>query len=92
MAALSHYLDLNLVEDLAVVDANNGPDHLRNDDHVTEMSLDAGRLLVREGGELGLTQTLDEGKRLALQATVETSASTAGDHLDELETSHEYRL
>jgi hypothetical protein len=33
-------LDLNLVEGLAVVDTNNASNHLRDNDHVTEMCLD----------------------------------------------------
>merc|ERR1712139_494559 len=39
-------LNLNLVEDLAVVHANDGTDHLREDDHVAEVCLDAGGLLA----------------------------------------------
>jgi hypothetical protein len=32
-------LDLNLVEGLAIVDTNNAPNHLGDNDHVAEMGL-----------------------------------------------------
>lgn len=47
-------LDLNGVEDLSVVDTDNGTDHLGDDDHVTEVGLDGGGLLVDLGLLLGL--------------------------------------
>lgn len=34
-----------LVEDLSVVDSDDGSDHLGEDDHVTEVSLDGSGLL-----------------------------------------------
>ena len=34
------HLDFNLVEGLAVVDSNDASDHLRNHNHVTQVSLD----------------------------------------------------
>ena len=37
---------LDLVEGLAVVDADLGADHLRHDDHVTQVRLDGVRLLA----------------------------------------------
>lgn len=38
-------LETYLVEDLSVVDSDDGSDHLGEDDHVTEVSLDASGLL-----------------------------------------------
>lgn len=40
-------LDVHNVEDLAVVDSNSRTNHLRDDDHVAEVSLDDSRLLKR---------------------------------------------
>ena len=39
------FLDINQVEDLSVVDGSGGADHFREDDHVTDVSLDRGRLV-----------------------------------------------
>lgn len=78
------YLDFNLVENLTVVDTNHGTDHLGDDDHVTEVGLDNLGLLVLSGGELGLTQTLDESEGLALKTAVEATTSTAVNEVDEL--------
>ena len=67
-------LDLDLVELLAAVDADDGADHLRHDDHVAQVRLDQVRLLVGLGRLLGLAQLLDQPHRLALQAAVEAAA------------------
>merc|ERR1712029_880720 len=77
-------LDLDGVELLTRVDTNDGADHLRNDDHVTEVSLDDGGLLVRRGLLLRLTELLDQAHRLALEAAVEPSAGTGVDDITEL--------
>ena len=39
----------NLVEDLSVVDSDDGSNHLGEDNHVTEVSLDGGGLLENAG-------------------------------------------
>jgi len=77
-------LDFNLVEDLTVVDTNDGTNHLRNDDHVTEMGLDDLRLLTRGSVLLGSTELLDETHRLTLKTTLESSTSTTVNELHEL--------
>lgn len=77
-------LDLNLVELLTGVDTDNGADHLGDDDHVTEVSLDEIGLLVGLGLLLGLAELLDETHGLALQAAVETSAGTGVNDITEL--------
>lgn len=79
------YLNFNLVENLSVVDTNNAANHLGNNDHITEMGLDASGLLVLRALKLGLTETLDEGEGLTLKATVEASTGTAVDEVDELD-------
>lgn len=76
-------LDFDLVEFLAGVDTNDGADHFGNDNHVTEVRLDEVGLLVGLGLLLGLTELLDETHGLALQATVESAASTGMDNITE---------
>ena len=49
---------------------------IRDDDLVTQMGLDDGRLLIRRGVLLGLAQ-LDEGHRLPAGSTVEAALGTA---------------
>lgn len=77
-------LDLDLVEHLAGVDADDRADHLRDDDHVTQVSLDDIGLLVGLGLLLSLAELLDETHGLALQAAVDSSAGTGVDDITEL--------
>jgi len=77
-------LDLDLVELLARVDANDGANHLRDDDHVTEVCLDNVGLLVRLGLLLGLAELLDETHGLALQAAVDPATGAGVDDITEL--------
>lgn len=77
-------LDLDLVELLSGVDANDASDHLGDDNHVTEVSLDEVGLLVGLGLLLGLAELLDQTHGLALEATVDTSAGTGMDDITEL--------
>jgi hypothetical protein len=76
-------LDLDLVELLSRVNADDAADHLGDNDHVTEVSLDKVRLLVGLGLLLGLSELLDETHGLALQATVEPTAGTGVDEVAE---------
>lgn len=69
---------------LAVVDADDRPDHLRDDDHVTEVGLDDGGLLIGRGLLLGLAQLLDEAHRAALETALEPPACAGVDQVDEL--------
>lgn len=77
-------LDLDLVELLAGVDANNGADHLGDDKHVTEVSLDEVRLLVGLSLLLGLAELLDEAHGAALQAAVDPAAGAGVNDITEL--------
>lgn len=77
-------LDFDLVELLTGVDTNDGADHLGDDDHVTEVSLDEVGLLVGLGLLLGLAKLLDETHGLALQTAVEASAGTSVNDITEL--------
>jgi hypothetical protein len=77
-------LDLHLVELLARVDANDAANHLGDDNHVTEVSLDGVGLLVGLGLLLRLAELLDETHGAALQATVDPAAGTGVDDIAEL--------
>lgn len=77
-------LHLDTAEHLAVVNTNDGTDHLGDDDHVTEVGLDAAGLLAGGSVLLGLTEALDEGHRLALEATGHATAGAAADEVHEL--------
>ena len=72
-------LDLDLVELLARVDADDGADHLGDDNHVTEVRLDELGLLVGLGLLLGLAELLDETHGLALEAAVDPAAGAGVD-------------
>jgi len=77
-------LDLDLVEFFAGVDANDGADHLRHDNHVTKVRLDEVGLLVGLGLLLGFAQLLDQAHGLALQTAVEPATGTGVDDVAKL--------
>ena len=66
---------------LAVVDADDGADHLGDDDHVAEVGLHDRGLLVGGRLLLGLAELLDEAHGLALQAALEPPAGAGVDDL-----------
>lgn len=74
----------HLVEGLSVVHADDGADHFGNDDHVSQVSLDDGRLLIWRRLLFGLAQLLDQSHWLALQTTGETPAGAAVHQLHQL--------
>lgn len=76
--------DLDLVELLSGVDANDAANHLGDDNHVTEVRLDEVGLLVGLGLLLGLAELLDETHGLALQATVDSAAGAGVDDITQL--------
>ena len=78
-------LDFDLVEGFSVVDSNDGPDHLGHNNHVAEMGLDQGWLLVGSSCLFGFTQFLDETHWLALKTALETTTGTSMDQLDKLQ-------
>ena len=77
-------LDFDLVELLSGVDTDDAADHLRDNDHVTEVGLDEVGLLVRLGLLLGLAELLDQAHGLALEAAVEPSAGASVHDITEL--------
>jgi len=78
------WLDFNLVEFLSRVDADDASNHLRNDNHITQMCLDEIRLLVWLCLLLCFAELLDETHGLALQATVEPASGAGVDDIAEL--------
>lgn len=76
--------DLDLVELLARVDSDNAANHLGNDNHVSEMSLDEVGLLVGLGILLSLAQLLDQAHRLPLQTPVDSATGTGVDDISQL--------
>lgn len=76
-------LDLDLVEDLAVVDADDATDHLGHDDHVAQVSLDDLGLLAGGRRRLGLAELLHQAEGLALESALETTASARVNELGE---------
>ena len=71
-------LDLNLVEGLAVVDANVRTNQLGNNDHITQVSLDnLGLVFRRSASSSSLLNALNQSHRLLLQSA-ENLAARAG--------------
>ena len=66
---------------LAVVDADDGADHLGDDDHVAEVGLHDRRLFVRGRLLLRLAKLLDQTHGLALKTALEPPAGTSMDDL-----------
>jgi len=81
----SHFgLDFNRVEDLAVVNSDDGTNHFWDDDHVPEVGLYYCGLFVGRSFFLGLSQFLDQTQGFAFEAAVETPASAGMDNFNEL--------
>jgi hypothetical protein len=72
-------LHFDLVELLSGVHTNDGSDHLWDDNHVSQMSLNKIWFLVWLGLGLCLPEFFDEAERTTLQASVEPTAG-AGVH------------
>lgn len=62
----------NLVESLAIVNTNNGANHLWDNDHVTQMGLNNLWLLIRWGFFLGAAEFLHQSHGLALETSGES--------------------
>jgi hypothetical protein len=66
---------------LTHVDTTDGSNHLGDNDHVSQVSLDHGGLLVRTGVLLGQSKLLDEAHGLSLKSSLEPSSGTGVDEL-----------
>ena len=76
-------LDLNLCEDLAVVNANNGANHLGDDDHFLEVDLDHIGFHWREPLSSSST-AFDQGHGLPLEPPGELPPDPADKQLHQL--------
>lgn len=63
------------------VDTTDGSNHLGDNDHVSQVSLDHGGLLVRTGVLLGESELLDETHGLSLQSSLEPSSGSGVNEL-----------
>lgn len=82
------WLDLDGIEDLSIIDGNDRADHLRDHDHVSEVRLDRGGLLVRGSLCLCLAELLDEAHGSSLESSLEPPANTGGYYLHEVLVGH----
>jgi len=77
-------LDLNRVENLAIVNADYTADHFGDDNHVSEVGLDDCGFLVRGSFLLGFAQLFYEAHWAALEATVELATGAGMNEFDEI--------
>jgi hypothetical protein len=63
------------------VNTTNGSNHLGDNDHVTQVSLDGRGLFVGSGLLLGLSKLLDQSKGLPLETSLEPSPRSGVDEL-----------
>lgn len=76
-------LDFDGVENLTVVNTNDGTDHFWDNNHVSQVGLDNGRLLIRLGSQLGGSQFVDQTHRLGSQSSGESSSDSGTTQLGE---------
>lgn len=77
-------LDLHLVILLAAVNPNHGSNHLRHDNHVSQVRLHQVGLLVGFGVLFRAAEFLDKAHGFAFQAAVEAAAGAGVDDVAEL--------
>jgi hypothetical protein len=70
------WLDLNLVEGLAIVHSNHTSDHLRDNDHVAQMCPYWLWLLTCRSLPFCFAELLDQGHGLALQTPLKPITKT----------------
>jgi len=63
------------------VNTTNGSNHLGDDDHVSQVSLDGSGLFVGSGLLLGLSELLDQSEGLPLETSLEPSPRSGVDEL-----------
>ena len=78
------HLDFHVHEELAVVDTDDGADHLGDDGHVSQVSLDGGRLVVGSGGLLSLAQLLEQRVVSTGNTACKTTTNAASQKLQKL--------
>ncbi len=78
------YLDLHVDEELAVVDTHDGTNHLGDDGHVSQVSLDGGGLVEGSGGLLSLAQLLQQCVVSTGDTACKTTTNAASQKLQKL--------
>lgn len=78
------WLDLNGVENLTVVDTDDGTNHLWDNNHVSQVGLDNSWLLVSWGGQLSSSQLGNQTHWLRAQTSGESSSDSGAAKLGEL--------
>lgn len=76
-------LDVDMIENLAVVDRNLGVNHFRDDEHIAQVGLNDRGLIKRATLRLCLAKLLDERHGLSLQASLHASSGTSMDIVQE---------
>merc|ERR1712194_156040 len=69
---------------LSIVNTNNTTNHLRHNNHITQVCLDTPGLLSRSSFLLCLSKTFDESHWFAFETAGHTATGTGGDKLHEL--------
>ena len=85
-------LDLNVDECLSVVNTDDGTNHLRENDGVTEVSSNRDWLLTIRAFLLGLSELLDQSHRSSLDTSGELSSLSGIEHLDNISSWHVQEL
>lgn len=81
-------LDLDIDELLSVIDADDGTNHLWEDDGITQVCANSNWLLAINALLLGLGKLLDEGHWASLDASGELSSLSGVEHLDDISGGH----
>ena len=80
--------DFHLVENLTVVDTDDGTDHFWNNDHVSHVGSDWSWLFIFWGSQLGSSQLLHETGWLGSHTTGKSSSNSSWGQLDEIFSGH----
>ena len=78
------WLDFDLIEGFAVVNADDGSGHFRDDDHISQMSFNDVGFFVGQTFLLLLSEFLDQSHRLPFQTPSELSPDSAREQFHQL--------
>merc|ERR1712223_228336 len=85
-------LDFDLVEGFAIIDSNNGSGHLRNDNHISQVSFHTIWFFICGSFLLLLAEFLNQSHGLAFQTTTDFSTDSAREQLHQLFIVHIQKL
>lgn len=86
------WLDLNGVERFTVVDTNERSDHLWNNNHVSQVSLNKNWLTSLGGGQLCLSHLFNQSHWLVIQTSGELSSNSGSTDLGEVLGGHRQQV